>query len=407
MPQSLFSSLLVRFLCIVLGTALLCAVLLAAFAKPFAWVFFGLALGALACVLWIPRVWATYAAITALSFFATCGGVEYYLTATSDAENTVFEGRYSPTPDPELGYVPKASDAPIHSKRFLSGKQLYKARYTTRPDGWRITPEHPGATRAVLFFGCSYTMGEAVNDAESYPWIVGELLGPQWQVYNFGFSGYGPHHFLALLQSGRLDHIFRSYKDVQVFFLNIWGHELRSGGYSFWDRQGPRYVIRDGRAVRAGDFSRPESPGWWSAATYDALRKLQMTQLCTKVMLRVLRWNSSYLKTLQTAILVEADELIRTRYPGVPFTVLVYPGVQENVALYEKAGLRVRDLTPALPGKRDDPQYVIPLDGHPTPLAQRLVAEHLAALILDQEKAIQKKQEEKNAPSSRATEANR
>ena len=379
--KKLFASALVRFLCIFLVTALVAAALATRLTHPFGGVLAVLAAGALACCLWIPRPWVTYVSITAMSFFATCAGVEMYFTAANDMNNTVFEGRYLSGPDPVLGYAPRAEAEPIASRRLLRGKELYNVTYTTRDDGWRVTPEHPDATQAVLFFGCSYTMGEGVSDRDSYPYMVGEMLGPHWQVYNFGFSGYGPHQFLAQLQSGRLDAIFHRYTRVHVFFMNIWGHELRSGGYSPWDTHGPRYVLEGGKAVRRGDFSQPLEPGLWGGLTHALARELKKTELCNKVLLRIVRWDETRLKNLQTAILAEAGAYIRERYTNADFTVLVYPTVAENAPQFRAAGLTALDMTPALPGWPNDALYRIPEDKHPTPLAQKLAAGAIAAFL--------------------------
>lgn len=349
---------------------------------PFAFVFAALALGFLACCIWVPRPTVTYICLTLMAFWGTCAGMELYFYVTNDMNNSVFDGKYASVADPVLGYAPAAppkeagaAAEPVRSRRILRGEMLYDVVYTAGADGWRISPQHPQATRAALFFGCSYTMGEGVNDAESYPYIVGDLLGPQWQTYNFGFSGYGPHQFLALLESGRLDHIFKKYEHVDVFFMNIWGHEFRSGGYSVWDTHGPRYVLEHGKAVRRGDFSTPLEQGLFHQYIYTFKRALMQTHLCTKVLLRILRWNAEPLLNLQTAILVRAQEYLAKQYPNSTFTVIVYPTVIENLPRFAKAGLRTLDISPALHGWPNDALYRIKGDRHPTPLANTRTAQ--------------------------------
>ena len=351
---------------------------------PFGFVFAALAAGFLACCIFVRRPWVTYVAISCMAFFGTCSAMEFYFFATNDMNNTVYEGKYPTQPDPVLGYgpvPPKPGTPPVRSRRILNGEVLYDVQYTAGVTGWRATPQHPDATRAVLFFGCSYTMGEGVNDDESYPYIVGQLLGSQYQVYNFGFSGYGPHQFMALLESGQMADIFKKYQRVDVFFMNIWGHEFRSGGYSAWDTHGPRYVLEGGKAVRRGDFSAPEEPGWLNEAAYAFKRAFMQTQLCTKVMLRILRWNAEPLLDLQTAILVRAKEYLAANYPDSTFTVLVYPTVTANLPRFAKAGLTTLDITPALPGWPNDAVYRIPGDRHPTPVANLRAAEGIVRYV--------------------------
>jgi hypothetical protein len=54
----------------------------------------------------------------------------------------------------------------------------------------------------------------ALRDEQSYPYLVGEALGDAYQTFNFGMSGYGTHQMLALIESGRLDDIFKRYEKV-------------------------------------------------------------------------------------------------------------------------------------------------------------------------------------------------
>lgn len=42
----------------------------------------------------------------------------------------------------------------------------------------------------IWIFGCSFTHGWSVNDEETYPWLLQERF-PNYEVVNFGVSGYG------------------------------------------------------------------------------------------------------------------------------------------------------------------------------------------------------------------------
>ena len=85
-----------------------------------------------------------------------------------------------------------------------SGASIYKAEYTIDSNLLRETlSAETGPT--IAFFGDSFTFGEGVNDAETLPQAFADLLGRRERVLNLGFSGYGPHQFLAELQTGRFD----------------------------------------------------------------------------------------------------------------------------------------------------------------------------------------------------------
>jgi hypothetical protein len=69
---------------------------------------------------------------------------------------------------------------------------------THLPNGLRIT--HPLETygrnklkREIWIFGCSFTYGLALNDSQTYPWLLQEHF-PEYEVVNFGVEGYGTVH---------------------------------------------------------------------------------------------------------------------------------------------------------------------------------------------------------------------
>ncbi len=66
---------------------------------------------------------------------------------------------------------------------------------THGPDGLRITepwrPDSLGDSRPEIWiFGCSYTHGWSLDDAQTYPWLL-QQLHPQLKIVNFGVGGYG------------------------------------------------------------------------------------------------------------------------------------------------------------------------------------------------------------------------
>jgi hypothetical protein len=86
------------------------------------------------------------------------------------------------------------------------GYTLIPGRFrVTLPDGYSFEATHgedthrltrpPGGDRfdgrkGVWIFGCSFTHGWGLNDAETYPWLLQEKL-PGHEVVNFGVEGYG------------------------------------------------------------------------------------------------------------------------------------------------------------------------------------------------------------------------
>jgi lysophospholipase L1-like esterase len=52
----------------------------------------------------------------------------------------------------------------------------------------------------IWIMGCSITHGWTLNDNETYPWLVQEKI-PEYEIINFGVSGYGTIHSLIQIQN--------------------------------------------------------------------------------------------------------------------------------------------------------------------------------------------------------------
>lgn len=63
--------------------------------------------------------------------------------------------------------------------------------------GKRITALHQRESETtrpeIWIFGCSYTYGWALNDSETFPWILQEQL-PEFRIVNFGVAAFGTIH---------------------------------------------------------------------------------------------------------------------------------------------------------------------------------------------------------------------
>ena len=84
-----------------------------------------------------------------------------------------------------------------HGKTLLYGLRVSPPRGSGPPEA------------CVVFFGDSFTFGEGLNDTETMPYRAGAIGGGRFEVYNFGFRGYGPHPMLSALQHGRVASILK------------------------------------------------------------------------------------------------------------------------------------------------------------------------------------------------------
>jgi len=102
-------------------------------------------------------------------------------------------------PDDLLGYTH------LPGRFHVTLRDGFTFTMTHRQDTLRITRplesyDSDDHRPALWIFGCSFTHGWSVNDEETFPWRVQEML-PDVDVVNFGVSGYDQLH--ALLQFGQ------------------------------------------------------------------------------------------------------------------------------------------------------------------------------------------------------------
>ena len=161
-------------------------------------------------------------------------------------------------PDTALGYVMAPSTVARH-RRSVGDTPIYDVTYRTDEQGRRETPTSPGQGRTsfLLFFGDSNMFGEGLSQTETLPYYAGEQA-TAFRPYNYGVSGYGPAHLLALARSGRLGHAVHEQDGYAVFFL-IPAHVGRVIGSSVvstgWGRHFPCYEMTDqGALISSGDF---------------------------------------------------------------------------------------------------------------------------------------------------------
>ncbi|MDR0338707.1 MAG: hypothetical protein LBH65_00345 [Desulfovibrio sp.] len=285
--------------------------------------------------------------------------------------------------DPELGYRPKPEKARVASRHSLDGKIISDVLYTFDEQGRRITPSRSAAKNAVAVFGCSVAFGLGLNDSESIPYVLGQVLGTNWQVYNLAYSGYGAHQMLAQIQGGVLDAIVPEYERVEVIFLTIPSHETRSAGEAGWDQYGPWYVLENGRAARKGNFTdRPRR-------AFPVLEKIMRDSLVFQRLFRPPAMDQDEAITLHAAIIAEADIELNKRY-GIRIKTALWPGAPFGAELARR-NVPLVDLYSAFPEDMLLPpdqasghnlgltgENLLFMDNHPNAKAAKYAAQGLA-----------------------------
>jgi hypothetical protein len=174
-----------------------------------------------------PRRFVLALATALVTLLALVGMVEVLSRATGHRPRVMVR-RPEPTihvRDPVLGWRPVPG-------RYEFGPYApggAPVTVTIRPDGARAAAADPPTGRpSLLLLGCSFTMGWAVSDAETWAWRVQELR-PDLEVVNHGVAGYGTVQALLLLEALlRSDHPPR-----RVLYGDI-GAELRNIASPMW-----------------------------------------------------------------------------------------------------------------------------------------------------------------------------
>jgi hypothetical protein len=123
--------------------------------------------------------------------------------------------------DPRLGWT--LSQGSLHFPHRLlddRGVLQYDVVYDVN-GGTRVTSKSPHEGLALIAAGCSFTFGHALNDQDTWPWLVQERL-PQYRVINAGVMGYGTDQALMAADrqvqqnQGRTAAVVLGFGDFQI-----------------------------------------------------------------------------------------------------------------------------------------------------------------------------------------------
>jgi len=320
---------------------------------------------------------------TAMSVLALGVTIEI-LEATSDRSK--YRREMDPSDDfwvedENLGHRARANQR-SRERLYYDGELLFDAVYTTDEDGLRAGPPRPGTAgdECVLFFGCSNMFGEGVEDLQTLPTQFEEKSGGRYRARNFGVPGYGPHQMLAMIESGRVEEVARC-TPVGAVYEAIDCHVERAAGEPavLDGPEGPRFVLdTEGTVRREGRF--PEL----DLSTPAILGLFDGFEFARNLRSKAYGFGRERNLELFGAIVSSSRQQLEDLYPGIAFHVL-YWGEDGPVTRHlESLGLPVHPMSDVLPYWADRQDlYSIPHDGHPTPLANEVIASYVAERIFD------------------------
>lgn len=337
--------------------------------------------------LWLARASGALVALSIfIGFYLVAQGVCGWLNSRKEAR-TIREGTHSEGTSYRssriLGHTPRPN-VTSGARLTVDGEVIFDYTYHTDAFRRRITPDSSSTLvreAAVVFFGDSYTFGEGVNDDETLPNQFARQR-PDLAVYNYAFSGYGPNHMLARLESmsTRAEVPEPRVVGVYVFIPNHVRRVIGAFSVISWSRHSPYYLLGDdGLPTRVGSF---QGERLRLTKCYDFLKGDQVLKyLALDLPPRL----SNEHHALSEAIIAKAAERFSAQFEGGEFYVVLYPSSPEDEFPAHETGkrlsvrgLRVLDYTDLLPAPAED-HFYLPHDSHPRPSAHALVAARLAA----------------------------
>ena len=278
--------------------------------------------------------------------------------------------------DAELG-IALPANVVATSRKVADSKVVYDVSYTTDGNGHRKTlGSTDPAADSVVFVGGSDIFGEGVQDSETLPQQFSDLTGRKYNVANFGVSTFGIHQPLRSMELGQLEPAMTGSKRY-VVYVGIPGHAQRARGL-----RGPSYELQPDGSVK---YLGQTQSAWEVFAVAIANRSLFLR---TFIVIPTMSGLSDDAAPLYVALVKRAGEVAREKYQA-KFIVIFWDDPPDQLgaqimALFDKVKISYVRLSTVLPDlRRDYGKYTLSDDGHPSALADRLIAQYLARHLDD------------------------
>jgi len=286
--------------------------------------------------------------------------------------------------DPDLGYRPRPGIKIVNTSRF-GPDTIFRVTYTINDDSTRATPPAPTGADTYLFLGDSFMFGHGLDDDETLPAAFAKANDFNVRTVNFSAPGYGPNQLVRALEIGMLDHLVGQRIKAVVTWI-IPDHLRRITGDGPWLGAAPRYVLDDGAPRYTGSF---DSYRWSDPLA--GLRHLADQEFAF-VRAIGLKQRQERQAELFTALMVRLQTLAKEKF-GAPLVVVYSWPDESSGANHDNSDVAQPLLVSILAELRrhgmpmisvddleaghDQSRLLIPHDGHPTALADQLIAAEL------------------------------
>jgi hypothetical protein len=273
-----------------------------------------------------------------------------------------------------IGVVPYA-DSVYHTIKMQNNDTVFDFKSTIDANCKRTTPNNSKTrSKHALFFGCSITFGEGVQDNETMPYYFQEVSN-EYNAYNFGLSGHSTNHMLARLQYKPLDSQVIE-KEGIAFYIFFWDHIYRSIGsmnrYTEWLHNAPFYYLDNGNIKRNKMFCDGRLGLSW---LYESLYQ---TNIVKKFQLDLpIKIRKSHLNIVAEMI-KESKKIYQSQYPNNEFYCVIYPEwgkKKDNMTndlkeVLKEKGIKYVDFS----WFEYKQEHTLGKDAHPNPKTHQLMA---------------------------------
>ena len=314
----------------------------------------------------------------------------------SDIENMyTLEHVWDSHGDPLMGYVP-IPDTQRTARKLYKGNLSYQVTISINNHGYRIAPpyapRHLTQSQSILFFGGSYSFGEAVNDHETMPYVTGLLTDGKYKIFNFAVHGYGPQHMLAAIEHEIVDAVV----DIQpryIIYQAIVDHVGRVAGHQRWLDRGPQYILGEaGEVTYSGSFMQCK-PSHENCLTKRIHRNLKKSFLLQRIWFHRISADDI---DLFLKVVDRSRQLLAEKYPDAEFHVIFWDQPWNPVShkILEDLKQRpfgvhlIKDIIPDIHENHGE-LYSVKYDGHPNATAHRKLAQYVVRNIINSSRSIE------------------
>lgn len=248
-------------------------------------------------------------------------------------------------------------------------KFIFDKEYTMYNNRFRVTDCNKNSKETYLFFGCSFTFGDALCDDETLPYYFSKLYDFNKNIVNCGVPGNSTNTIINILENKIFLPLTNKKSKIKYCFYSLVpDHIYRNFRYESKSGCMDGYLYKNKK--------------WYIPTNIGKIKYIfTRSYIFRKIFLPIIdKYNLEYYEDYMIKSLKEINEMIEEKYDS-KLTVIVwpdyYPDYYGNIFLskLKKTNLDLIFLPEYFNSVRDD--YKIKYDGHPTAKANKEIAEIL------------------------------